>query len=134
MISSLGYLLWQSPDAEGWDAFAKDVLGFMPVDGPSGRDRCFRIDDYPYRLVVTPGPKRLLGVGLEVVDDLALGRLVGHLEALGVEATTGSESECDERRCRGSSASSTRTACRSRSSTGRCWITSRCRRRWSRAS
>ena len=49
-ILSLGYLRLTTPDLDGWDRFATEVLGFMPAAGTGDGRRAYRWDDHPYRL------------------------------------------------------------------------------------
>ena len=51
-IRSLGYLIWETPQAEAWRSFGTDVLGMMAVDAVGTDATAFRTDDRPYRLVV----------------------------------------------------------------------------------
>ncbi|MDW3220207.1 MAG: VOC family protein [Acidimicrobiales bacterium] len=95
---SLGYLRLRTPNLDAWDAFAADVLGFMPAAGPDQTSRYFRWDDHPYRLHLEPGEDAdLLAIGWEATDDLALETLVTALEADGITVTRGADEEAAAR-------------------------------------
>jgi 3,4-dihydroxy-9,10-secoandrosta-1,3,5(10)-triene-9,17-dione 4,5-dioxygenase len=97
-IRSLGYLAWSTPDIDAWTTFARRVLGLMQVDGPDADARYFRIDDRPYRLVLThadePGPS---AIGYEVVDDLKLAAVVDRVKDAGIQVRTLSDEEVQQR-------------------------------------
>jgi 3,4-dihydroxy-9,10-secoandrosta-1,3,5(10)-triene-9,17-dione 4,5-dioxygenase len=56
-IHSLGYLRLESTDLEGWRTFAGDFLGLMPVTADGDDSLRYRMDHYPPRLVISPGPE-----------------------------------------------------------------------------
>jgi 3,4-dihydroxy-9,10-secoandrosta-1,3,5(10)-triene-9,17-dione 4,5-dioxygenase len=92
-IRSLGYLLWQTPQADTWREFGTEVLGMMAVDGPDPDATYFRTDDRPFRFVAVPGDEPQVTLGFEVDDDLDLEDVVRALEDGGtkVELTTDEE-------------------------------------------
>lgn len=98
-VRSLGYLRLEATDTDAWEGFAGDFLGLMPVKGANTTARYFRMDDYPARLVVTPGAEsRLEAIGFEVRDRVELAALTEAVEAAGVKVRPLSESERQERR------------------------------------
>jgi len=96
-IRSLGYLQWRTPQFDEWRAFATEVLGMMPVDGPDAEALRFRIDDRPFRLQVGRADEKELTVGFEVADDFELEDVTRTLEDAGVKVEVASEAEADER-------------------------------------
>ncbi|HZT65122.1 MAG TPA: VOC family protein [Acidimicrobiales bacterium] len=96
-IRSLGYLRWETPQAEDWRTFATDVLGLMPVAGPEAGALYFRWDERPYRLVVVPSERKQVTIGFEVRDDLELEETAARLEEAGVKAAMGGEEEAADR-------------------------------------
>ena len=104
-IHSLGYLRIRSPRVPEWQTFATDVLGLMPVDGPTPGAAHFRIDHYPPRLVVVPGEAPgIEAIGLEVKDRRTLARVVGAVEAAGLAVREGTPEECAARNVTGMAA------------------------------
>jgi 3,4-dihydroxy-9,10-secoandrosta-1,3,5(10)-triene-9,17-dione 4,5-dioxygenase len=99
MISSLGYLRIESADVAAWREFGTKVLGMTEGRGPEDGAVYLRMDGFPARLVIVPGPgERLLASGWEVADGAALAA-VGHaLADAGVAYKTGAPDECAARR------------------------------------
>ena len=61
MISSLGYLRFESADVGAWREFGVRVLGMAEGRGPDAGALYLRMDDFPARLVILPGERdRLL--------------------------------------------------------------------------
>src|SRR3974390_488972 len=101
-VRSLGYLRLDATDIEGWKTFAGDFLGLMPVEGADPASLYSRMDLYPPRLVVRPGPEaKMTGLGFEVLNERELTKLVAAVEASGIKVTAGTEAECAERRIHG---------------------------------
>jgi 3,4-dihydroxy-9,10-secoandrosta-1,3,5(10)-triene-9,17-dione 4,5-dioxygenase len=96
-IRSLGYLVWQTPQAEAWRSFGTDVLGMMAVDGAEPGSTWYRTDDRPFRLITTPGDEPQATLGFEVIDDLDLEDVVRALEDAGTKVVI---AEDDEARAR----------------------------------
>lgn len=100
-IESLGYLLLESPDLPAWQEFAGDFMGLMPV-GEEGGPLRYRMDDFPQRLVVAPGPApKMAAMGFEVLNARDLDRVVAAVETAGIKVTAGSDEEADDRRVTG---------------------------------
>jgi len=75
-IRSLGYLRIEATDLDAWRTFGVNVLGMVEGRGPDRSALYLRMDDFPARLVVTPGDRdRLVASGWEVRDGLALADL-----------------------------------------------------------
>ena len=101
-IHSLGYLRLGSTDLGAWKTFAGDFLGLMPVATEGDESLRYRMDDYPPRLVVSPDSEsKMTGLGLEVVNERELRRVVAAVEASGIKVVAGTDAEADERRVTG---------------------------------
>jgi 3,4-dihydroxy-9,10-secoandrosta-1,3,5(10)-triene-9,17-dione 4,5-dioxygenase len=101
-VSSLGYLRLESNDIGRWKVFGTDFLGLMPVEGGDSDSLYYRLDDYPPRIVVAPGAEsRMTAMGLEVLDERVLTRLVADVEKAGIKVTEGTAAEAAERRVTG---------------------------------
>jgi len=98
-IRSLGYLRLSSTDVGAWREFGVKVLGMVEGRGPEEGALYLRMDDFPARLVILPGPaERILSTGWEVADDAALGSVAARLEEAGVPVKHGTHEECAQRR------------------------------------
>jgi 3,4-dihydroxy-9,10-secoandrosta-1,3,5(10)-triene-9,17-dione 4,5-dioxygenase len=74
----------------------------MPVAADGDDSLRYRMDHYPARLVVSPGPEsRMTGMGFEVLNARDLARTVAAVENAGLTVTEGTDAECDERRVTG---------------------------------
>lgn len=101
-IRQLGYIHWSTDKFEEWRTFATDVFGFMPVPGADSESMYLRIDDRPYRLIVSPAEQPgLQAIGFEVADDLELEELCGVLGANEYAVTLGSEDEARTKKVTG---------------------------------
>jgi 3,4-dihydroxy-9,10-secoandrosta-1,3,5(10)-triene-9,17-dione 4,5-dioxygenase len=101
-ILSLGYLRLEATDLDAWKKFAGDFLGMMPVHADGDKSLRYRMDHYPARLVVSPGPEaRAAAIGYEVLNERDLKRMVTAVEDAGIKVTQGSDEEADERRVTG---------------------------------
>ena len=97
-ILSLGYLRLTTPDLDGWDRFATEVLGFMPAAGTGDGRRAYRWDDHPYRLQLSAGEAAdVSAIGWEVGDDGDLDSVVAQLETAGVRVTRGDDDAAADR-------------------------------------
>jgi 3,4-dihydroxy-9,10-secoandrosta-1,3,5(10)-triene-9,17-dione 4,5-dioxygenase len=101
-VHSLGYLRLESATIERWNLFGNDFLGLMPVDGGDPDSLYFRMDDYPARIVVSPGPEnRMTALGFEVLDERQLATTVADVEKAGIKVTVGTDAQAAERRVTG---------------------------------
>jgi 3,4-dihydroxy-9,10-secoandrosta-1,3,5(10)-triene-9,17-dione 4,5-dioxygenase len=99
MISSLGYLRFESADLAAWREFGVKVLGMTEGRGPEDGVLYLRMDDFPARLVIVPGAaERLLACGWEVPGEPALAAVAGALTDAGVAVKTGTTDELASRR------------------------------------
>ena len=101
-VRSLGYLRLTAPDVDAWRRFAGEFLGMMEVRGSDPDSAYFRIDDFPARLVVSPGDQpAAAAIGLEVMDRRELAALARALRTEGIEVVDATTEECAERRVSG---------------------------------
>lgn len=101
-VRSLGYLRLESNDLGKWKTFGADFLGLMPVEGGDSESLSFRMDDYPARIVVSPGAQpTMTALGFEVLDERELANLVADVEKAGIKVTAGTEAEAAERKVTG---------------------------------
>jgi 3,4-dihydroxy-9,10-secoandrosta-1,3,5(10)-triene-9,17-dione 4,5-dioxygenase len=99
LISSLGYLRLSSAHPGDWLEFGTKVLGLTEGRGPDPEAVYLRMDDFPARLVIVPGPEeRLLATGWEVADEPTLGEVARVLDAAGVPVKKGEAAELADRR------------------------------------
>ncbi|MCL3819418.1 VOC family protein [Aeromicrobium wangtongii] len=83
-VHSLGYLGLTSTDLDGWRTFATDIAGMAISDTSSENELRLRIDEYQWRISVTPGDGSVAFVGWEVAGKAALDAIVADLTAAGV--------------------------------------------------
>jgi 2,3-dihydroxybiphenyl 1,2-dioxygenase len=97
-IVGLGYLGVEASDLAAWSTFATSLLGLeLSRRHPNG-SLVFRLDDYAYRLAVSPGPSDDVAfIGWEVASDDALVSLTKRLQQHGVTVTDEDASLADER-------------------------------------
>jgi 3,4-dihydroxy-9,10-secoandrosta-1,3,5(10)-triene-9,17-dione 4,5-dioxygenase len=98
-FQSLGYLRIGATDVEAWREYGVKVLGLVEGTGRIGGAVYFRMDDFPYRLViVADGQDRLLASGWECADAARLDDVRGRLDAAGVPYKEGTADELADRR------------------------------------
>jgi 3,4-dihydroxy-9,10-secoandrosta-1,3,5(10)-triene-9,17-dione 4,5-dioxygenase len=99
LISSLGYLRIESADPAAWREFGTKVLGLTEGRGPDPDAVYLRMDDFPARLIIVPGPAdRLLASGWEVADQQTLTEVAHILAAADVPVKAADEAELADRR------------------------------------
>jgi len=99
MISSLGYLRFESADVAAWREFGVKILGMTEGRGPEKGALYLRMDEMPARLVIVPGSsERLLASGWEVADAAALAAVGRALADAGVPYKAASDAELAARR------------------------------------
>lgn len=99
MIRSLGYLRVSSADIDAWREFGVKVLGMVEGRGPEEGALYLRMDEFPARLVIVPGPsERLLACGWEVASSGELTAVARQLEEAGFPVKEGPAEECARRR------------------------------------
>jgi 3,4-dihydroxy-9,10-secoandrosta-1,3,5(10)-triene-9,17-dione 4,5-dioxygenase len=97
-IQSLGYVRIESADVAAWREFGVRVLGMTEGRGPEPDALYLRMDDFPARLVITPGEsERLLATGWEVADEESLAQVEHALAAAGAPVKAGTSAECGAR-------------------------------------
>lgn len=98
-IKALGYVRVRAADMAAWKEFATEVIGFALGSGPESDALYLRVDERPGRIVVLPGDTdEVVGVGWEVGDAAALGRVQEAVEAAGVAVKPMSQEDADLRR------------------------------------
>ncbi len=99
MIRSLGYLRIESADIAAWREFGVRMLGLVEGRGPEEDALYLRMDDFPARLVIVPGPSdRLLASGWEVAGSDELAAVRRALADAGVAVKAGTPDELAARR------------------------------------
>ena len=99
LIKSLGYVTVAAADVDRWRQFAFDVLGFAQGTGPDSSALYLRMDERAARIVVVPGDvDKILTVGWEVRDHIALQTVMAALDAAGVPFKQLAQEEADARR------------------------------------
>jgi 3,4-dihydroxy-9,10-secoandrosta-1,3,5(10)-triene-9,17-dione 4,5-dioxygenase len=101
-IRSLGYLRVEATDLPRWREFGLKVLGMVEGKGADPAALYLRMDEFPARLVITPGEHdRLAGVGWEVANAGELDEIRAALDAAGVPYKEGTAEQCADRRVDG---------------------------------
>jgi 3,4-dihydroxy-9,10-secoandrosta-1,3,5(10)-triene-9,17-dione 4,5-dioxygenase len=99
LISSLGYLRIESADPAAWREFGTKILGLSEGRGPDPDAVYLRMDDFPARLIIVPGPaERLLACGWEVADQQTLTEVAHILAAADVPVKAADDAELADRR------------------------------------
>jgi 3,4-dihydroxy-9,10-secoandrosta-1,3,5(10)-triene-9,17-dione 4,5-dioxygenase len=99
MISSLGYLRFESADVAAWREFGVRILGMTEGRGLEDGAVYLRMDDFPARLVIVPGTaERLLACGWEVAGAPELAAVGRALADAGVPYKPGTAEELAARR------------------------------------
>jgi 3,4-dihydroxy-9,10-secoandrosta-1,3,5(10)-triene-9,17-dione 4,5-dioxygenase len=99
LIRSLGYLRIESADIAAWREFGVRMLGLVEGRGPEEDALYLRMDDFPARLVIVPGPSdRLLASGWEVAGSDELAAVRRALADAGVAVKAGTPDELAARR------------------------------------
>lgn len=118
-IKSVGYIGIAAPEPKTWLQYGTEVIGMMPsraIPGEgwgvpqSGQEGnrsglaqdgsvFLKMDDWQWRVAIHPSDdqRRLLYLGLEVEDQLALEALVAELDAQGINVRRGSDEEASSR-------------------------------------
>ncbi|MFF4600412.1 iron-dependent extradiol dioxygenase HsaC [Amycolatopsis sp. NPDC001319] len=98
-ISSLGYLRIEATDVPAWRVYALKVLGLVEGTGPNPDALYLRMDDFPARLVIVPGPAdRLAQVGWEAANAAEHDDIRTRLAAASVPYKEGTPDELADRR------------------------------------
>ena len=101
-IRSLGYLRIEATDVAAWRDFGTRLLGLVEGRGPEPGAVYLRMDEFPARLVITPGESdRLVASGWEVASQADLSALGRSLAEAGVPTKAGTPEELAARRVAG---------------------------------
>ncbi|MEU5263232.1 iron-dependent extradiol dioxygenase HsaC [Amycolatopsis sp. NPDC021455] len=98
-IRSLGYLRIEATDMAAWREYGLKVLGMVEGSGTNPDALYLRMDDFPARLVVSPGDAdRLAVTGWEVANAGELAELRSRLDSASVPYKEGTPDELADRR------------------------------------
>jgi 3,4-dihydroxy-9,10-secoandrosta-1,3,5(10)-triene-9,17-dione 4,5-dioxygenase len=98
-IRSLGYLRIEATDMAAWREYGLKVLGMVEGSGTNPDALYLRMDDFPARLVITPGDAdRLARTGWEVANAGELAELRSRLDSASVPYKEGTPDELADRR------------------------------------
>lgn len=98
-IANLSYVHFSEQNAGSWRQFGCDVLGLMDTPRCDYADDTFlKMDDAPFRVMVTPGNEdKLRAAGWEVSSKADYDALVTKLEDHKVQLTNGTAAEAEHR-------------------------------------
>ena len=98
-IRSLGYLRIEATDMAAWREYGLKVLGMVEGSGADPDALYLRMDDFPARLVISPGSAdRLAVTGWEVANAGELAELRSRLDSASVPYKEGTPEELADRR------------------------------------
>ncbi|MGK3203897.1 iron-dependent extradiol dioxygenase HsaC [Amycolatopsis sp. MEPSY49] len=98
-IRSLGYLRIEATDMAAWREYGLKVLGMVEGSGTNPDALYLRMDDFPARLVITPGPAdRLATTGWEAANAGELAEIRSRLDSASVPYKEGTPEELADRR------------------------------------
>ncbi|WP_410639868.1 iron-dependent extradiol dioxygenase HsaC [Amycolatopsis sp. lyj-346] len=98
-IRSLGYLRIEATDMAAWREYGLKVLGMVEGKGENPDALYLRMDDFPARLVISPGAAdRLAVTGWEVAHAGELAELRSRLDSASVPYKEGTPEELADRR------------------------------------
>ncbi len=83
-ISNLAYVVIEARDLDGWNVFARDIIGFHVDPQLDDGGLALRMDEYAYRILIQPGERDdILVAGWEVCTEQALEAFVAKARAAG---------------------------------------------------
>ncbi|MEV7094437.1 iron-dependent extradiol dioxygenase HsaC [Amycolatopsis sp. NPDC051045] len=98
-IRSLGYLRIEATDMAAWREYGLKVLGMVEGKGENPDALYLRMDDFPARLVITPGDAdRLTRTGWEAANAGELAEIRSRLDSASVPYKEGTPEELADRR------------------------------------
>ncbi|MEV6645454.1 iron-dependent extradiol dioxygenase HsaC [Amycolatopsis sp. NPDC051371] len=98
-IRSLGYLRIEATDMAAWREYGLKVLGMVEGKGGDPESLYLRMDDFPARLVISPGPAdRLAATGWEAANAGELAEIRSRLDSASVPYKEGTPEELADRR------------------------------------
>ncbi|WAL67572.1 VOC family protein [Amycolatopsis cynarae] len=98
-IRSLGYLRIEATDMAKWREYGLKVLGMVEGKGTDPEALYLRMDDFPARLVISPGESdRLVVAGWEVANAAELAEVRSSLDAHEVPYKEGTPEQLADRR------------------------------------
>ena len=100
-VSALGYVALNVSDMDGWLDLVTSVFGMQVLPRKNSEAVDLRIDDQHHRFSLYPSKEdSVAAIGWEVSSTDNLDDLVRKLVAYGIEVTTASSAQCDERKVR----------------------------------
>jgi 3,4-dihydroxy-9,10-secoandrosta-1,3,5(10)-triene-9,17-dione 4,5-dioxygenase len=98
-IRSLGYLRIEATDMAAWREYGLKVLGMVEGNGENPDALYLRMDDFPARLVISPGSSdRLAVTGWEAANAGELAEIRSRLDSASVPYKEGTPEELADRR------------------------------------
>ncbi|MFJ9778313.1 iron-dependent extradiol dioxygenase HsaC [Amycolatopsis sp. NPDC101161] len=98
-IRSLGYLRVEATDMAAWREYGLKVLGMVEGSGTNPDALYLRMDDFPARLVISPGSAdRLAVTGWEAANAAELAEIRSRLDSASVPYKEGTPEELADRR------------------------------------
>ncbi|MDT7802757.1 MAG: 3,4-dihydroxy-9,10-secoandrosta,3,5(10)-triene-9,17-dione 4,5-dioxygenase [Actinomycetota bacterium] len=98
-IRSLGYLRVEATDMAAWREYGLKVLGMVEGKGENPDALYLRMDDFPARLVISPGEAdRLVTTGWEAANAGELAEIRSRLDSASVPYKEGTPEELADRR------------------------------------
>ncbi|MEA5367512.1 VOC family protein [Amycolatopsis sp., V23-08] len=98
-IRSLGYLRIEATDMAAWREYGLKVLGMVEGAGENPDALYLRMDDFPARLVISPGAAdRLATTGWEAANAAELAEIRSRLDSASVPYKEGTPEELADRR------------------------------------
>jgi extradiol dioxygenase len=98
-IAALGYLGFESPNAQAWASFGPEVFGFGLAEPGADGSVYLRMDSRHHRIAIHPGgTDRIAYIGWELRDSDAFLAAVEELRATGLTPELGNKEECRIRR------------------------------------
>lgn len=97
-VKRLAYVQIETEDVGAWAAFAREVLACEVIEGGRGGEARLRVDDRPWRIHLSTGPRNdivVLGLEADCIEDVEA--IHARLAAAGHVVRTGSAEECAAR-------------------------------------
>ena len=98
-IRSLAYMRIEATDMAAWREYGLKILGMIEGKGTDPNSLYLRMDDFPARLIISPGEKdRLVVSGWETANAAELQDIRDRLDAAGVPHKEGTAEQIKDRR------------------------------------
>ncbi|MBR0568965.1 VOC family protein [Azoarcus sp. L1K30] len=97
-VKRLAYVQMEATDLDAWRDFASNVLACEVVSAPGAADLRLKVDDRPWRIQVTQGPRNdIVVMGLEVDCGEDFATIRARLADAGVDVRVGGNDACEAR-------------------------------------